>query len=246
MLKVAISSVRVDPTVQPRTAGIDPAHVRALAESAEDWPPLVVVGSGNGFVLVDGAHRFAAAQDIGRTDIDVTVVEAPPDGDLRSMSFELNRQHGRALTLTDRREEAARQLRRRPDISDREIGRQCGLAQPTVAKIRAALEAGAQIEQTTSRVGRGGYQYDVQPRDTDSGPEAERRRLAAYLVRLATTLERSNDYPAWTDAEAAAEAFLEFCEDETALEIIEMLGRNASDAVNVANYLGWEPDEEAS
>lgn len=176
----------------------------------------------------------------------MTVVESPPDGDLRSLSFELNRQHGRALTLADRREEAGRLLRRHPDSSDREIGRQCGLAQPTVAKIRAALEAGAQIEQTTTRVGRGGYQYDVQPRESDSGPEAERRRLAAYLARLATTLERSNDYPAWTDAEAAAEAFVEFYDDEEVLEIIEMLGRNASDVVNVATYLGWEPEEETA
>jgi len=245
-VRVAISLVRVDPEVQPRTTGIDPAHVRALAESAEDWPPLVVVASGNGFELVDGAHRFAAAQDIGLDEIEVTVVERPPDGDLRSLSFELNRQHGRALTLTDRREEAGRLLRRHPDRSDREVGRQCGLAQPTVAKIRAALEAGAQIEQTTSRVGRGGYQYDVQSREPDSGPEAERRRLASYLVRLATTLERSNDYPAWTDAEAAAGALLEFCGEDETVETVEILGRNASDVLALAAFLGWEPEEEAS
>jgi len=246
MAKVSMNSITVDPGVQPRTAGIDPAHVRALVESVEDWPPLTVIASGNGYVLVDGAHRLAAAQDGGITEIEVSVVAAPPDGDLRSFSFELNRQHGRALTLTDRREEAGRLLRRRPASSDREIGRQCGLAQPTVAKIRAALEAGAQIEQTTTRVGRGGYQYDVQPRDLESGPEAERRRLAGFLGRLATTLERSNDYPAWTDAEAAADALIESYDENDAIEIVEMLGRNASDVLALATYLGWEPDEEAS
>jgi hypothetical protein len=48
---------------------------------------------------------------------------------------------------------SARRLRMNAETSGREVGRQCGLSQPTVAKIRAGPEAGAQIEQASERVG---------------------------------------------------------------------------------------------
>jgi ParB-like chromosome segregation protein Spo0J len=244
--EVPFASLVILRELQPRTTGLDPEHVAALKESIEYFPPITVIERDGQLVLVDGQHRVAAAQELGLTRISARIIASPEDGDLHSLAFTLNALHGRPLTLPDRRAEAARLLRASPVTSDNEIAQHCSLAQPTVGKIRAALEAGAQIEQTTSRVGRGGYRYEIRPREPDSGPEAERRRLARYLVRLATTLERSNDYPAWTDAEAAAGALLEFSGEDEAPEIVEMLGRNASDVLALAAFLGWEPKEEAS
>jgi hypothetical protein len=78
-----------------------------------------------------------------------------------------NAAHGAPLTLGDRRAFAARLLHSRSDWSDREIGRRCGLVEPTVAKVRHALEQQGQIPVTNARVGRDGRAYD-----------AKRRRLA--------------------------------------------------------------------
>jgi ParB-like chromosome segregation protein Spo0J len=201
-MQIELEKIVSDPALQPRTGGIDGGHVASLMESVQDWPPIAVVQVGGRTVLLDGFHRLAAAQNLGRTLIDATLVDSPADGDLRALAFVLNATHGRPLSLTDRRAEAARLLRRVAETSDREIGRQCGLSQPTVAKIRAELEAGAQIEQTEVRVGRGGYQYAVGSREGDEvlDEQRERRRLAKFIARLAKTLNQSDDYPAWTSS----------------------------------------------
>ena len=236
-----ISSIVIDLGLQPRTGGLDDDHVRTLEGAAESWPPLVVVVHEGRTVLVDGFHRYAAAQNLALESVAVRVLQLPSGGDLRGLAFQLNAVHGRPLTLQDRRAEAARLLLARPETSDREIGRQCGLSQPTVAKVRTDLEAGAQIEQTVTRVGRGGYTYATDPRDSE---QDERRRVALYLERLSRTLERCNDYPAWTSPEAAAECLTDYYDPEDAVEIVEMLACNCLEVFNVAIALGWDPDGE--
>lgn len=239
-----IDAIVVDLDLQPRTGGIDGEHVRALEESVEDWPPLSVVERAGRFVLVDGFHRLAAAQNLALDTVDVRVFPTPTDRDLRGLAFALNARHGRPLTLTDRREEAARLLVLVPTSSDREIGRRCGLSQPTVAKVRGALEAGAQIERTPTRVGRGGYTYAVQDAPATMTEEQEQRRLASHLYRLATMLERSHDYAAFPDAEAVVAALCAVYEDDDAVEIVDMLAEGARELVDLATACGWEAGSE--
>lgn len=101
--------ILVDPALQPRVGGLDAAHIAALKENPEAWPPLVVVERG-GYLLVDGFHRYAAAQNVGLETVPVEVREMPADGDLHALAFALNAAHGRPLTLADRRGEAERLL----------------------------------------------------------------------------------------------------------------------------------------
>ncbi|MGA2835072.1 MAG: ParB N-terminal domain-containing protein [Acidimicrobiales bacterium] len=235
-----ISALTLDPSLQPRTGGIDLDHVRTLEESMESLPPLLVVRRGEEHVLIDGWHRLAAFQNQGRDRVLAHVAPLPPDGDLRSMAFGANVAHGRPLSLTDRRAEAARRLRIMPQTSDREIGRQCGLSQPTVAKVRAALEAGAQIEHTDARVGKGGYQYAVNARGDGevAGPDAERLRLAKYLARLTKVLVQGDDLPAWTSPREVAAIVEEFFDEDDAAAVAEVLGTNGREFLNVAKALG--------
>lgn len=116
-LEVALARVVVDPDLQPRVGGLDSDHVAALQENPEAWSPLVVVDDG-GYLLVDGFHRFAAAQNLGLQSVRVEVCEAPNDGDLRALAFALNATHGRPLTLADRRAEAERRLQAEPAVSN--------------------------------------------------------------------------------------------------------------------------------
>ena len=64
-LTLPLARIVADAKLQPRVGGIDADHVRQLAEVAEHWPPLMVIQRGKQYVLADGFHRFAAAQERG-------------------------------------------------------------------------------------------------------------------------------------------------------------------------------------
>lgn len=265
----SITAITVDPELQPRTAGINPDHVRALEAVADSWPPLITVERSGTVILVDGFHRYAAAQNIGLVTVSAEIRDMPADGDLKGLAFTLNAAHGRPLTLQDRRTRAGDLLRLHSDWADREVGRRCGLAQPTVAKLREQLESTAQIEQTDIRVGQGGYTYTVgtnvkQRPQGDLPGEAlgdvvssavgrlftsaerrDQRQLTSYLRRLAVALEDSDDLVGWETAdEAAASCRLVLGHDDAA-DLGVRLGRSSRNVLNVAIALGYDDDEDA-
>jgi len=256
-IALRLDRILVDPALQPRLGGLDAGQVAALVENPDGWPPLIAVEDG-GYRLVDGFHRFAAAQNLNRKTVPVQVLEMPADGDLAALAFALNALHGQPLTLADRRAFAARLLRRDPASSDREVGRRAGLSQPTVAKVRTELEAGEEIEATETRVGRGGYTYTTdrgQARHKGELPEDEetfgerffgarerraQRRLARYFDRLAVALEDGYDLPGWETADDAAQACRLVFGDKEAAELGVRLGPAAENVVEVARALGYE------
>ncbi len=263
-----LARIVVVPDLQPRVDGLNLDHVRALQDTPESWPPLVVVQQDRHCLLVDGFHRFASAQNLGLTSVPVAIREHPPDGDLHALAFALNAVHGRPLSLTDRRTEATRLLRAHPDWADREIGRRCGLEQPTVARLRNELEHSAQIEQTDTRVGRGGYTFSVgtnpKPRAPGELPSEgigerltttvggvftseqrrQQRRLASYFRRLVVALEDGDDLAGWAAADDAAEACRLVLGAEEATDLGERLGRTSRNVLYVAVALGYD-DEDA-
>lgn len=267
---LSITAITVDPVLQPRTAGIDPDHVRALEAVADAWPPLIAVERSGTLILVDGFHRYAAAQNLGLATVPVEIRDAPEDGDLKGLAFSLNAAHGRPLTLQDRRTRAIDLLQVHPDWADREIGRRCGLAQPTVAKLRDDLESSAQIEQTGVRVGKGGYTYtvgtnarqrpsgdlpdeglgerfsDAVGRVFTSADRRQQRQLVSYFRRLAVALEDSDDLTGWTTDENAAEACRLVLGPAAAADLGERLGRPCRNVLNVATALGYVDDEDVA
>jgi len=267
--ELPITAITIDPALQPRVEGIDPDHVRVLEDVHDTWPPLVVVDDDGCYVLVDGFHRYAAAQNLGLVTIPVEIRDMPEDGDLKGLAFSFNAAHGRPLTLQDRRTRAIDLLQLHPDWADREIGRRCGLAQPTVAKLRTDLETSAQIEQTDVRVGRGGYTYAVgtnsKQRPAGELPEEgvgervgsavgrlftseerrQQRQVASYFRRLAVALEDGDDVDGWETAADAADACRLVLGDEHAAELRDRLGRTSRNVLNVAIALGYD-DEDAA
>jgi hypothetical protein len=216
--QIKLSDVVVDVSFQPRVGGIDPAHVQFLQEIADELKPITVVRRGTELLLVDGFHRLAALQNLGREVVSVEEVSSPVDGDLHRLAFTLNGSHGRPLSLDDRRTEAARVLNIDPTSSDREVGRHCGLSQPTVAKIRSELEASAQISQTSTRVGKGGYRYQVDQRreaDEAGGLWRNFERFVNYVVA-------ANESDWWDDA-ALTQMLLDRYEEDQYGDILEGL-----------------------
>ena len=247
-MAVKVADVTIDPSIQPRISGLNRDHVEALMSWQDELPPVLLARREGRLVLVDGFHRFARSQNLGEEEILAVVVDLPSDTDLRELAFELNRKHGLPLTPADRRGEAARQLRRRPEISDREVGRRCGIAQPTVAKVRRSLEAGAEIEPTEIRIGRGGYRYSTQPREgrtAEAGEEAEHKRLGVSLYRLSVSMDRLWDLPAWTSPADAAVCLVESYEEDDARGIVDSLGRGSVGVLAVAKACGFDPEDES-
>jgi predicted transcriptional regulator len=229
VITIRVDDIVIDPTIQPRVGGIDNDHVRALEEAIDGLPSLSVVVLNGGYVLVDGWHRLAALQNQGRAEVSAVVLEVPADDDVHRMAFELNASHGRPLLLVDRRAEAARELETNPKMSDREIGRRCGLSQPTVAKIRANLEQSAQISRTTSRVGKGGYHYEVGETRTPSESKVLEKIFDRFLDHMASAVSSE-----WWDAADIVQMLLDVYEQTAYAEILEALQGFASTLDNLA------------
>jgi ParB-like chromosome segregation protein Spo0J len=251
----SMDRILVDPALQPRLGGLDADHVRVLQECPESWPPLIVVEHG-GYQLVDGFHRFAAAQNLGLETVVVEVREMPADGDLRALAFALNAVHGRPLTLADRRAEAERLLQADPAMSNLDIARRTALSPTTVAAIREQLEAAEAIPATDQRVSRSGVSYTPPtPRQRGELPaeqepllerlltakdRREQRRLARYFERLAVALDDGDVFESWQVAADAAEACRAVLGDEDAAELGDQLGSAARNVLDVAEELGYQ------
>lgn len=259
---LVLSQITIDPTLQPRVEGVSAEHIRVLQDAPENWPPLMVVQQHGQYLLVDGFHRLAAAQNIGLETIPVTIMPLPEDGDLHAVAFALNAAHGRPLSLVDRRAFAERLLRQHPDWADREIGRRCGLSSNTVGTLRAGLERAAQIEQPGTRQGAGGYVYTVgnNPKQRQSGelPNAglgeqignavrklftptERKRQRAvthYLQRLALALDDRLAVGGWDGPREVADAVRLVLGDERAAALGARLGEATGQIHDVALALG--------
>lgn len=269
-VELSITAITIDPVLQPRVEGIDPDYVRALEDVLDAVPPIRVVEWDGQKILVDGFQRVAAFQNRGVTTVPVEMVPGPADGDLKALAFTLNAGHGRPFSQADRRAEGTRLLRLHPVWADREIGRRCGLAQPTVAKLRTDLEESAQIEQTDVRVGRGGYTYTVgtnaKQRSAGELPDEgigerlsgavggmftseerrQQRRIAGYFRRLVIALEDGDDLAGWETPTNAANACRLVLGEEAAADLGDRIGRTSRNVLDVAIALGYWDDEDAA
>lgn len=139
MTAIAISSIRADVQAQPRSAistDIVAEYSEAMISGAE-FPPLVVFHDGDAHWLADGFHRFYAYQGCERVEVECDVRE----GTLRDAvlySVGANAVHGLRRTDDDKRRAVFKLLN--DDYwmkwSDREIARQCGVANSFVSGLR--------------------------------------------------------------------------------------------------------------
>ncbi|MEV6827096.1 ParB N-terminal domain-containing protein [Amycolatopsis sp. NPDC051102] len=159
------------PADSPRAAGEDSAHVRALAESEVDLPPIVVHRPT--MRVIDGMHRVRAAELRGAQTIEARFFAGTPD-DAFILAVRSNIVHGLPLALADRKAAAWRILHAHREWSDRAIAALTGLAHKTVGALRR--RSSGENPQSTARVGRDGR---VRPISSVEG----RRRASALLAK---------------------------------------------------------------
>ena len=159
-----------------RQHGLDASHVAALTELDGEWAPILVWGPDD--VVIDGAHRVAAARRLGLASIAVTRFHGSVE-DAFVEAVRVNSSHGLPLTMRDRSLAAARIVADHPEWSDRRIAAVCAVAAKTIARIRTEQVDQAALPRLDSRVGR-----DGKLRPTDA---------AAVRARIIEALEANPD-----------------------------------------------------
>lgn len=135
----------------PRTAGEDHDHVRMLAQSPGDLPPILVHAAT--MRVIDGAHRVRAAVLRGERRVEAIMYDGDEE-DIFVLAVRMNTHHGLPLHRGDRVRAANRILEAHPDWSDRMIASVVGLATKTVGSLRRRSTANG--AQSNTRVGRDG------------------------------------------------------------------------------------------
>ncbi|MCM6773170.1 helix-turn-helix domain-containing protein [Nocardia sp. CDC159] len=149
VVEVAVADLRLCDSPL-RAGGENAGHVRLLAE-ANGLPPIVVDRATMG--VIDGVHRWRAAQARGQERLPAVFFEGDP-AEAFVLAVRLNTAHGLPLSLADRKAAVERILRTHPQWSDRAIAGVSGVSDKTVAAARRRLSADS--PQPTGRVARNG------------------------------------------------------------------------------------------
>lgn len=168
VVKVPISEIA--DADSPRSGGEDIEHVRLLASSGADLPPIIVHRPT--MRVIDGMHRLGAARLRREQDVDVRFFDGN-EAEAFVLAVRMNVAHGLPLSLTDRKAAAARIIASHPQWSDRMIASAAGIAAKTVALTRERC-GGDDRSPLKARMGR-----DGRLRPVDAG---QRRRVAAELM----------------------------------------------------------------
>lgn len=141
-MQLTIEQIRTDGNTQPR-ATVDEGTIHDYAMdmlAGDQFPPVVVFFDGSDYWLAAGFHRVAAARQIGRAEIDVTVKHGTRR-DAFLFAVEDNRRNGARYTNADKRAMVERFLldEEWAAWSDREIARKTGVAHKTVSSHRSSL-----------------------------------------------------------------------------------------------------------
>jgi hypothetical protein len=124
--------------------------------------------------IIDGGNRKAIADELGY-DCPEIVQEGLTEEEKRTLARALNLAR-RQLTQEQKRQLIADQLLETPDRSNRWIGKQLGVSHPTVASVRADLEATGKVFQFGQTLGSDGkYRPTVRQQPVVQRTSAERQ-----------------------------------------------------------------------
>ncbi|WP_217240928.1 ParB N-terminal domain-containing protein [Streptomyces sp. AC555_RSS877] len=126
----------LDLSHSPRSAGENSEHIRVLAESQADLPPIVVQRGTHR--VIDGVHRVRAAQLQGEEAIRARWFDGD-DASAFVLAVRLNVRHGLPLSLADRKAAGTRILGEQEGWSNRAIASAVGLSPKTIAALREAI-----------------------------------------------------------------------------------------------------------
>jgi len=159
-----LSALLLDVQAQPRAV----LDWNLIAEYADDvrggasFPPVVAFGTESRAWVGDGWHRTHSHI---QAEADEIAVDLRPGGLDEAIwhSLSANRDHGLRRTNEDKRRAVERALLARPELSNRDIARHCGVSNMMVGRLRAEMESSLTLLQIETRtVERNGQTYTQQ------------------------------------------------------------------------------------
>jgi len=95
-MKIPLSKIKTDPAVQARMR-LNDETIERYMEILDQLPPIIVYNAGSKLILVDGFHRRAAAERLGRSEIEAETRQGTRN-DALEYAIKVNSIHGLALT----------------------------------------------------------------------------------------------------------------------------------------------------
>jgi hypothetical protein len=164
MMRLPISSIRLDGGTQPRAA----IHLETVSDymkdmaSGAEFPPVDVFYDGSNYWLADGFHRIKAAEKSGRDEIACEVHQGTQQ-DAQWHSFGANKGNGLRRTNQDKQRavKAALQHPGAAGLSDGQIASHVGVSDQMVRNYRRRMEATPKVLKSAKRKGRDGRMINV-------------------------------------------------------------------------------------
>lgn len=164
MMRLPISSIRLDGGTQPRAA----IHLQTVSDYLKDmaggaeFPPVDVFYDGSNYWLADGFHRIKAAKKSGRDEIACEVHQGTQQ-DAQWYSFGANKGNGLRRTNQDKQRavKAALQHPGGEGLSDGQIAAHVGVSDQMVRNYRRRMEATPKVLKSAKRKGRDGRTINV-------------------------------------------------------------------------------------
>lgn len=135
-MKLKLREINVDPSVSVRERN-DEELIQEYVASFAKLPPVVVFKTKEGLLLSDGFHRVAAAERLGRKEIDVEVRSGTRNDALEYAAI-ANMQHGKRLTGDDKRQAIRRIHNLHPNWPAVKIGEVLNLGEDAVGTVLRA------------------------------------------------------------------------------------------------------------
>lgn len=191
-----VRDVQQDKALSPRS-GVDKTTVGAYANSFDQLPPIDVfwIEGRDGWWLVDGWHRLAAAKELGLAEIEANDHQGTFD-DALEFAYDANLKHGKPLTLQQRKAAAELKLRRHTERSNSWIAGDCGIAADTVKTLREGMESMSQIETLAEFTRRDGKKYPrtiEQPKEPEPEPVEPVKLYKGNMLEVLPRLEQKFD-----------------------------------------------------
>lgn len=191
-MNIGLDKIRIDGGTQSRVK-IDENVVAQYADemlNGDLFPPVVLFHDGVDYWLADGFHRYFANKRINSPGISADVKE----GSVRDAilhGIEANNKHGLRPTNEDKRKGVITMLKdiEWQDLSNREIGRICGVSHTLVNAIRKELEEGKPSGKVSTPKPPSGKVSTPDPAVEFNEAEIERETLRA----AADNLQKQNE-----------------------------------------------------
>jgi hypothetical protein len=184
MPQVKFDRIRLDGGTQYRDE-INQDRVADYAEAMKagaTLPPAQAVFDGSVYWLVDGFHRYFAAQQAGHKTLDVEHTTGTQH-DAQVLALSVNATHGLHRNNATKRRVVEAALVLFPEDSDREISRRCSVSSPFVAAIRSPEAKERQVQSMEKHIQKRAAEIEPPSMTEDYGPDEDELRASEAAVQ---------------------------------------------------------------